>query len=275
MPGDRFVGRRYLQLVLVLGALVAIGALTIDTYLPALPTLTQDLSATDTQAQLTITGLLAGLGVGQLIVGPLSDAFGRRKPLLIGLVAHGLMSVLCAFAPTIELLTAVSGAARSGRCRRVGGGDGDGPRPVQRRPRGQAVVPADPGDGDLADSGAVAGQCVAEAHLVARHLRLPRGRGGAADRARCRRAAGDTAAGPPGTGPDQEFAGRLRPPVPGSDLPDYGRGGRSDVLGSVRLHRRLVLRPAGILPVVAAAVRVGLQRHRRRADHRHPAQSRS
>ena len=105
MPGDRFVGRRYLQLVLVLGALVAIGALTIDTYLPALPTLTQDLSATDTQAQLTITGLLAGLGIGQLIVGPLSDAFGRRKPLLIGLVGHGLMSVLCAFAPSIEFLT--------------------------------------------------------------------------------------------------------------------------------------------------------------------------
>ncbi len=101
---DRFVGRRYVQLVLVLGALSAIGPLTIDTYLPALPTLSAQLGATDAQAQMTITGLLIGLGVGQLVVGPLSDAFGRRKPLLAGLVAHGLMSVLCALAPSITML---------------------------------------------------------------------------------------------------------------------------------------------------------------------------
>jgi MFS transporter, DHA1 family, multidrug resistance protein len=100
----RFVGRKYLQLVLVLGALSAIGPLTIDTYLPALPELTAELHATDAQAQLTITGLLIGLGFGQLIVGPLSDAVGRRKPLLIGLAAHGLTSVLCALAPNVTLL---------------------------------------------------------------------------------------------------------------------------------------------------------------------------
>ncbi len=103
-PGDAFAGSRYLRLVLVLGALVAIGALTIDSYLPALPTLTTDLSASDTQAQLTITGLLAGLALGQLIVGPLSDAIGRRKPLIAGLVAHAAMSVFCALAPSIGLL---------------------------------------------------------------------------------------------------------------------------------------------------------------------------
>lgn len=101
---DRYTGRRYLQLVLVLGLLTAIGPLTIDTYLPALPALSADLGATDSQAQLTITGLLVGLGLGQLVVGPLSDAVGRRKPLLIGLAAHGLMSVLCALAPSITLL---------------------------------------------------------------------------------------------------------------------------------------------------------------------------
>jgi DHA1 family bicyclomycin/chloramphenicol resistance-like MFS transporter len=100
----RFVGRKYLQLVLVLGALSAIGPLTIDTYLPALPELTGELHATDAQAQLTITGLLIGLGFGQLIVGPLSDALGRRKPLLIGLAAHGFTSVLCALAPNVTLL---------------------------------------------------------------------------------------------------------------------------------------------------------------------------
>lgn len=100
----QFVGRRYLSLVLVLGALTALGPLTIDTYLPALPKLTADLGATDSQSQLTITGLLVGLGLGQLLVGPLSDAVGRRKPLLIGLALHAGMSVLCALAPSITLL---------------------------------------------------------------------------------------------------------------------------------------------------------------------------
>jgi MFS transporter, DHA1 family, multidrug resistance protein len=101
---DQFVGRKYVQLVLVLGALSAIGPLTIDTYLPALPELTTELSATDSQAQLTITGLLVGLGIGQLIIGPWSDVVGRRRPLLLGLAAHGFMSLLCAVAPSIELL---------------------------------------------------------------------------------------------------------------------------------------------------------------------------
>lgn len=99
-----FVGRRYAQLVIVLGALMAIGPLTIDTYLPALPQLSAEMRATDSQAQFTITGLLLGLGLGQLIIGPLSDAFGRRRPLLVGLAAHGVMSLLCAAAPSIGLL---------------------------------------------------------------------------------------------------------------------------------------------------------------------------
>jgi DHA1 family bicyclomycin/chloramphenicol resistance-like MFS transporter len=102
--GERYVGRRYVQLVLVLGLLSAIGPLTIDTYLPALPVLTNQLGATDSQAQLTITGLLVGLGLGQLVVGPLSDAVGRRKPLLWGLAGHAVMSLLCALVPSITLL---------------------------------------------------------------------------------------------------------------------------------------------------------------------------
>ena len=103
-PGERFVGRRYVQLVLVLGALSAIGPLTIDLYLPALPQLSAELGATDVQAQTTITGLLVGLGLGQLVIGPLSDAFGRRRPLLLGLTAHAAASVLCALAPSIAML---------------------------------------------------------------------------------------------------------------------------------------------------------------------------
>lgn len=102
---SRYVGRKYVQLVLVLGALSAIGPLTIDTYLPALPELSRQLGATDAQAQATITGLLIGLGFGQLIIGPLSDAVGRRKPLLAGLGVHAAMSLLCALAPSIGMLT--------------------------------------------------------------------------------------------------------------------------------------------------------------------------
>ena len=103
-PGSHFVGRRYLQLVLVLGALSAIGPLTIDAYLPALPQLSAEMGATDSQAQLTITGLLVGLGLVQLLVGPLSDVVGRRRPLLVGLGAHVLTSLLCAIAPSITML---------------------------------------------------------------------------------------------------------------------------------------------------------------------------
>ena len=73
--------RRYLQLVLVLGSLTALGPLTIDMYLPALPSLTADLATTEAAAQATITGMLVGLGLGQLVIGPLSDALGRRRPL--------------------------------------------------------------------------------------------------------------------------------------------------------------------------------------------------
>jgi MFS transporter, DHA1 family, multidrug resistance protein len=101
------VGRRYVQLVLVLGALIALGPLTIDMYLPAFPRIAEDLDATDSAVQLTLTGMLLGLAVGQLVIGPLSDAFGRRRPLMVGISAHAAASVLCALAPSIGMLVAV------------------------------------------------------------------------------------------------------------------------------------------------------------------------
>ena len=100
-------GRAYLRLVLVLGALVALGPLTIDTYLPALPTLADELGASEPQVQFTLTGIMLGLGLGQLVLGPVSDAVGRRRVMLGGIAAHAVMSVLAAFAPSIEILTAV------------------------------------------------------------------------------------------------------------------------------------------------------------------------
>lgn len=99
--------RRHVQLILVLGTLIALGPLTIDMYLPAFPQLADDLNASTSAVQLTLTGMLAGLAFGQLVIGPLSDAFGRRKPLIIGLLVHAMASVLCALAPSIVVLSAV------------------------------------------------------------------------------------------------------------------------------------------------------------------------
>ena len=98
---------RHVQLILVLGTLIALGPLSIDMYLPAFPQLTEDLDASASSVQLTLTGMLVGLAVGQLVIGPLSDAFGRRRPLLTGLVVHALASVLCAIAPDVHVLAAV------------------------------------------------------------------------------------------------------------------------------------------------------------------------
>lgn len=96
-----------LRIALILGALIALGPLTIDTYLPALPQVGEDLGASGTTVQLTLTGTLAGLALGQLLIGPLSDAYGRRLPLLAGTGLHVLASALVAVAPSIEVLAAL------------------------------------------------------------------------------------------------------------------------------------------------------------------------
>jgi DHA1 family bicyclomycin/chloramphenicol resistance-like MFS transporter len=99
--------RESLGLVLVLGLLVALGPFTIDLYLPALPTITEELHTSSAAVQLTLTGTLAGLGVGQLVLGPLSDSFGRRRPLLVGTAIHVLASLLCVLAPNVATLGAL------------------------------------------------------------------------------------------------------------------------------------------------------------------------
>jgi DHA1 family bicyclomycin/chloramphenicol resistance-like MFS transporter len=93
-----------LKMVLVLGAFIALGPLTIDLYLPALPTITEDLRTTSAAVQLTLTGTLLGLALGQLVLGPLSDALGRRRPLLAGTAVHVLASLLVLVAPNILVL---------------------------------------------------------------------------------------------------------------------------------------------------------------------------
>lgn len=93
-----------LRMIVVLGALVALGPLTIDMYLPALPGIADELNVSSSVAQLTLTGTLAGLALGQLVIGPLSDSLGRRRPLMAGIVLHMLASLLCLFAPNITVL---------------------------------------------------------------------------------------------------------------------------------------------------------------------------
>ncbi len=92
------------RLALLLGAFVALGPLTIDMYLPALPTIREELATSSAAVQLTLTGTLVGLALGQLVIGPLSDAFGRRRPLLAGAALHVVASLLVLVAPDIGTL---------------------------------------------------------------------------------------------------------------------------------------------------------------------------
>jgi DHA1 family bicyclomycin/chloramphenicol resistance-like MFS transporter len=92
---------------LTLGAFVALGPLTVDMYLPALPAVGRDLMTTPATVQLTLTGTLVGLALGQLVIGPLSDAVGRRRPLLAGTALHVVASLLVLLAPNIAVLGAL------------------------------------------------------------------------------------------------------------------------------------------------------------------------
>jgi DHA1 family bicyclomycin/chloramphenicol resistance-like MFS transporter len=91
-------------LALTLGGLSMFGPLSMDMYLPGLPELSRDLHASASAAQLTLTACLAGLALGQLVAGPLSDRFGRRRPVLAGVAIYTLASLLCALAPSVAVL---------------------------------------------------------------------------------------------------------------------------------------------------------------------------
>ncbi|MBU6335712.1 MAG: Bcr/CflA family multidrug efflux MFS transporter [Chloroflexi bacterium] len=93
-----------LHLALVLGTLTAFGPLSIDLYLPGLPGIARDLQASDALIQSTLATFVAGMALGQLIHGPLSDRLGRRLPLLIGSIIYTLASAACAMAPDATTL---------------------------------------------------------------------------------------------------------------------------------------------------------------------------
>ncbi|MFB4280160.1 MULTISPECIES: multidrug effflux MFS transporter [unclassified Nonomuraea] len=93
-------------LLLILGALSAIGPLSIDMYLPALPSIASEMLSAPAQVQLTLTACLIGVSVGQVIAGPMSDVRGRRVPLMVGVAGFMVASLLCAFAPSVPMLIA-------------------------------------------------------------------------------------------------------------------------------------------------------------------------
>jgi DHA1 family bicyclomycin/chloramphenicol resistance-like MFS transporter len=99
---------------LILGGLSAFGPLSIDMYLPALPVMTGEFHSSAPVMQLTLSAFIIGLALGQLVIGPLSDALGRRRPLVAGLALYAVGSVLCAVSPTAELLIAARGVQAVG-----------------------------------------------------------------------------------------------------------------------------------------------------------------
>ncbi|WP_370957218.1 MFS transporter [Bacillus subtilis] len=99
-------GKERLALAFLLGMLAILGPLNIDMYLPSFPEIAEDLSASASLVQLSLTACLVGLTIGQLIVGPVSDAQGRRKPLLICIFLFALSSQFCALSPNITTLVA-------------------------------------------------------------------------------------------------------------------------------------------------------------------------
>ncbi|MFJ8075744.1 Bcr/CflA family multidrug efflux MFS transporter [Streptomyces sp. NPDC096176] len=98
--------RAGLVVTLVLGGLTALPPLSMDMYLPALPAVTDSLHAPAATVQLTLTACLAGMALGQLVVGPMSDKWGRRRPLLVGMLVYVVATAICAFAPTVDMLIA-------------------------------------------------------------------------------------------------------------------------------------------------------------------------
>ncbi|MBO9456278.1 multidrug effflux MFS transporter [Paracoccus sp. R12_1] len=94
------------RMALILGLLAAVGPFAVDMYLPALPQVARDLDTTETGAALTLTAYFVTFGIAQMIYGPMADAVGRKRPLVIGVVIFLVATVAAALAPSIGWLIA-------------------------------------------------------------------------------------------------------------------------------------------------------------------------
>jgi DHA1 family bicyclomycin/chloramphenicol resistance-like MFS transporter len=96
--------KQYIFMILILGSLATISPFSIDMYLPGFPRIATDLHTTIDKVQLSLTGYLIGICIGQVLYGPLLDRFGRKKPLYFGLAIYMLASVGCAFTTSVNAL---------------------------------------------------------------------------------------------------------------------------------------------------------------------------
>ncbi|WP_327283178.1 MULTISPECIES: multidrug effflux MFS transporter [unclassified Streptomyces] len=103
-PKTKSARRTGLLVTFILGGLSALPPLSMDMYLPALPEVTSALHSPAATIQITLTACLAGMALGQVVIGPMSDKWGRRRPLLFGMVVYVLATAICALAPTAEML---------------------------------------------------------------------------------------------------------------------------------------------------------------------------
>lgn len=103
-PGDALSRRQKFLYILLLGALTALGPFTVDLYLPAFPALEASLNVSEAAVQLTLTGTTVGFALGQLVVGPFSDKFGRRLPLILATALHIAASFGAALSTDIATL---------------------------------------------------------------------------------------------------------------------------------------------------------------------------
>ena len=101
------LGRGRVLSLVVLGALTTFGPMAIDLYLPAFPDVADELGVSVMAVPLTLTAAMLGLGLGQVFYGPLSDRYGRKRPLVAGLVLFTIASVACALAPNFGALLAM------------------------------------------------------------------------------------------------------------------------------------------------------------------------
>ena len=109
-------GTRRIELIILLGVLIACAPFSIDMYLPSLPTLAQVFSASAAATERTLTLFFLGFATGQAIFGPLADRFGRKPPLYVGLALFTAASLGCAFAPSIEVLAGLRLFQALGAC---------------------------------------------------------------------------------------------------------------------------------------------------------------
>lgn len=107
---------RYIQLILILGSLTALGPFSIDMYLPGFAQIATDLNTTVANVAMTLSSYFIGISAGQLLYGPLLDRYGRKKPLFIGMLVYIAASLGCVFVKDIDTFIGLRFVQAVGSC---------------------------------------------------------------------------------------------------------------------------------------------------------------